>query len=75
MNIGHLVSMANDIGTFFQSEAGEQEAPKEIASHITRFWDPRMRTQIIGHAKAGGEGLSPSAKAAVLLLTPPVPRN
>jgi formate dehydrogenase subunit delta len=71
MHIEYLVTMANDIGNFFVSEAGESDAPKEIARHITRFWDPRMRAQIIGHGKAGGEGLSPSAKAAVALLVPP----
>jgi formate dehydrogenase subunit delta len=75
MNVHHLVTMANDICAFFQSEAGEQNAPKEIANHITRFWDPRMRAQIIEHAKAGGEGLSQASRAAVLLLTPPPPRN
>jgi formate dehydrogenase subunit delta len=75
MNIEHLVTMANDIGAFFDSEAGEQDAPKEIASHITRFWDPRMRSQIIAHAQEGGEGLAPRAMAAVLLLVPPAPRS
>jgi len=75
MNVHHLVTMANDICAFFQSEAGEQNAPKEVANHITRFWDPRMRSQIIDHAKAGGEGLLPISRAAVLMLAPPAPRN
>jgi formate dehydrogenase subunit delta len=75
MNVHHLVTMANDICAFFRSEAGEQDAPKEVANHITRFWDPRMRSQIIDHAKSGGEGLLPISRAAVLMLAPPVPRN
>ena len=75
MNAEHLVTMANDIGAFFISEAGEQDAPKEIASHITRFWDPRMRTELIAYGQAGGAQLSPSARAAVQLLVPPAPRN
>lgn len=75
MNVHHLVTMANDICAFFQAEAGEQNAPKEVANHITRFWDPRMRSQIIEHVKAGGEGLSQISRAAVLLLTPPPPRH
>ncbi|HEX7374818.1 MAG TPA: formate dehydrogenase subunit delta [Steroidobacteraceae bacterium] len=70
MNIQHLVSMANEIGAFFLSEAGEDGAPREIASHITKFWDPRMRAQIIEHAHAGGQGLSAAACKAVLLLAP-----
>jgi formate dehydrogenase subunit delta len=70
MNIQHLVNMANEIGAFFLSEAGEENAPAEIASHITKFWDPRMRAQIITHAKAGGAGLSTAACKAALLLKP-----
>jgi len=75
MNAEHLVTMANDIGAFFISEAGEQDAPKEIASHITRFWDPRMRAEIIAYAKTAGEHLTPCARAAVQLLVPPAPRH
>jgi formate dehydrogenase subunit delta len=73
MNIEPLVRMANDISAFFDSEAGAN-APAEIASHITRFWDPRMRTAIIAHGAAGGEGLTASALAAVKQLVPPGPR-
>ena len=71
MNIEILVSMANDIGNFFDGEAGQKEAPASIALHITRYWDPRMRSQIIAHASAGGEGLSPAVLTAVRTLPPP----
>lgn len=74
MHIERLVEMANEIGTFFLSEAGADGAPKEIASHITRFWDPRMRAQLIEHAKSGGAGLSQAAQQAALLLAP-VPKR
>lgn len=73
MNTEHLVRMANDISAFFDSEAGAN-APAEIASHITRFWDPRMRSAVIAHAAAGGEGLTASALEAVKKLVPPGPR-
>jgi formate dehydrogenase subunit delta len=75
MNIEHLVTMANDIGAFFDAEMGAKEAPQGIALHISRYWDPRMRTQIIRHATGGGAGLSPSALAAVRLLPEPPARN
>ena len=75
MNIEHLVSMANDIGAFFDSEMGLQEAPQGIALHISRYWDPRMRRHIIHHATEGGTGLSPSALAAVRMLPEPPIRN
>ena len=71
MNVDSLVTMANQIADFFVSEAGADAAPREIAAHITKFWDPRMRTQIIAHAAAGGAGLSPTALAAARQLQPP----
>ena len=75
MNIESLVTMANQIADFFVSEAGVDAAPQEIASHITRFWDPRMRAQIIAHAAADGAGLSPAALAATRQLQPPVAKT
>jgi formate dehydrogenase subunit delta len=75
MNIHHLVTMANDISAFFDSELGAKEAPAGIALHISRYWDPRMRTQIIAHAAGGGEGMSPSALAAVRTLPKPPARD
>jgi formate dehydrogenase subunit delta len=71
MNVDSLVTMANQIADFFVSEAGVDAAPQEIAAHITKFWDPRMRTQIIAHAASGGAGLSAPALAAARQLQPP----
>ena len=70
MDIDHLVTMANDIGNFFDSEMGPEEAPKAIALHISRYWDPRMRRHILEHSRKGGAGLSPSAAAAIKSLPP-----
>jgi formate dehydrogenase subunit delta len=69
MKADYLVNMANDIGAFFVGEAGVAEAPKNIASHITRFWDPRMRREIIAHYQSsGGAGLSDVSLKAIALL-------
>lgn len=57
MHIENLVKMANQIGQFFESEPDQDQAVKDIASHIKRFWDPRMRTAIIAHVDQGGAGL------------------
>lgn len=68
MNPDYLVTMANDIAAFFATESGV-DAPKSIASHITRFWDPRMRRQIIDHYHAqGGAGLTDTSLKAVAIL-------
>lgn len=69
MNPEYLVDMANDIAAFFASESGADEAPKSIAGHITRFWDPRMRREIIEHYRShGGAGLNDASLKAIALL-------
>jgi formate dehydrogenase subunit delta len=69
MRIERLVAMANDIGAFFASEPDKGEAAKNVATHLKRFWDPRMRRQIVAYyAVNGGEGLHDIARAAVATL-------
>jgi formate dehydrogenase subunit delta len=62
-----LVYMANQIGKFFTAQ-DTATAPAKIAEHITKFWDPRMRTAIIAHLDTGGAGLEPAARQAVTAL-------
>jgi formate dehydrogenase subunit delta len=68
MRVERLVSMANDIGAFFNAEPDKAEAAKNIASHLRRFWDPRMRRQIVAHYREGGAGLDDVVRSAVRLL-------
>jgi formate dehydrogenase subunit delta len=68
MRIEHLVSMANDIGNFFNAEPDKSEAAKGVANHLRRFWDPRMRREIIAHYKSGGEGLNDVPRSAIAIL-------
>lgn len=65
MDIENLVKMANSISNFFSAEPDQQVAVDGVADHIKRFWELRMRVAIIKHYKAGGEGLSAIAKAAI----------
>lgn len=71
MDIGRLVAMANDIAAFFDSDADKAAAAEGVRNHISRFWERRMRGEIIAHAQKGGDGLVPTALAAVKMLTPP----
>lgn len=71
MEISRLVAMANDIANFFDSEDDKKVAVEGVRFHLSRFWEPRMRREIIAHVAAGGAGLSPTARAAVELLAPP----
>lgn len=65
-----LVTMANQIATFFAVQ-GEERAVPQIANHIRQFWDPHMRQKIIAYVEQGGEGLDPLAKRAVAMLKKP----
>lgn len=62
-----LVYMANQIGKFFMSQGAGKAVPS-IAEHIKKFWDPRMRSAILAHLEAGGSGLDPEVKDAVMTL-------
>jgi len=67
MNVEHLVKMANEIGAFYVGES-EKDAPENIASHIKRFWEKRMRSAIIEHNKRGGAGMQPAVRQAIELI-------
>ena len=68
MDIGRLVAMANDIAAFFDSEPDKAVAAEGVRFHLARFWDPRMRREIIAHYRDGGHGLEDVARAGVGLL-------
>jgi len=70
MNIERLVTMANQIGAFFRSQGGREEAVAGTADHLKRFWEPRMLRAIGLHAAAGGEGLEPDVAEAVRRVAP-----
>lgn len=65
MSAASLVKMANDIGDYFASEPDHAAAVAAIATHIRRYWDPRMRRQIVAHLHGSGDGLSELARTAV----------
>ena len=68
MNIDLLIKMANQIGDFFTGAAPEQ-ASRDVANHLKRYWDPRMRAQIVSYLdERHGAGLSEVALAAVAQL-------
>ena len=59
MNPKTLVHMANRIGEFFQAMPNREEALQGVATHIRKFWDPRMRRELLAYLdQHSGEGLS-----------------
>lgn len=66
MNAEKLVKMANQIALFFEGEPERAAVLEGIASHLKRFWDPRMRRELLQWiAEHEGEGLRPSVIEAV----------
>ena len=68
MHTERLVTMANDIAAFFHGAVDRQEAAQSVALHLTRYWDPRMRKQIVEHYRSGGAGLGELARQGIELL-------
>ena len=59
MNPKTLVHMANRIGEFFQAMPDRDEALQGVATHIRKFWDPRMRRELLAYVdQQAGDGLS-----------------
>ena len=71
MNIDLLIKMANEIGDFFAGAQGNdaQAAARDVANHIKRYWEPRMRAQMLKYyEQRQGAGLTDLAKNAVAQL-------
>jgi formate dehydrogenase subunit delta len=51
----------------FESQK-KDEVVRGIADHIKKFWDPRMRKAIFAYIDAGGDGLDPPVREAILHL-------
>jgi formate dehydrogenase subunit delta len=70
MDVQRLVAMANDIAAFFDAESGAV-ASEGVRNHIAKFWEARMKREIIAHLQKGGAGLVPTARAAIEKLAAP----
>jgi formate dehydrogenase subunit delta len=66
METQQLVKMANQIGAFFEDMPDRNQAHAEIANHLKKFWEPRMRKAIV-QKMDGGEAtdLSPVVRDAI----------
>jgi formate dehydrogenase subunit delta len=65
MDVQRLVAMVNDIAAFFDSEPDKGVAAEGVRQHLQKFWEPRMRREIIAHLQTGGAGLTPTANTAI----------
>ncbi|EIE52793.1 formate dehydrogenase [Salipiger aestuarii] len=69
MSPDKMITMANQIATFFASQPGDRAGG--VAAHINDFWEPRMRLQLLAHIKEGGLRLHPLVVEAGSRITAP----
>jgi formate dehydrogenase subunit delta len=66
MNVEHLIHMANRIGDFFEAYPDREEAQRNIAEHVRKFWEPRMRRDLYAQLdRDGAPGLKPIVAEAI----------
>ncbi len=66
MDSQQLIKMANQIGQFFESMPNRKEAEKDIATHLKRFWEPRMRRTILASLDSEeASAMSPIVREAI----------
>lgn len=66
MDVDNLIRMANRIGEFFQAMPDRAEAVDGVATHIRKFWEPRMRQALLAAVDGGGaESLLPVVREAL----------
>jgi formate dehydrogenase subunit delta len=69
MNIDLLIKMANEIGEFFAGVSDPDQAARDVANHLKRYWEPRMRAQMFDYyEQRQGAGLTELAKNGVAVL-------
>ncbi len=67
MDAEKLVQMANRIGEFFAAWPDRDEAMEGIATHLRKFWEPRMRRDLLALIDAGqADVLMPLVLEAVI---------
>jgi formate dehydrogenase subunit delta len=56
LDLDRLLTMANQIGDFFEPYPPARRA-EGIRNHLRTYWDPRMREALLEHIDQGGDGL------------------
>jgi len=66
MDMKNLIHMANQIGSFFEAMPDREEALLGITGHLHNFWEPRMRSQLLGYMDTeNGKDLKPIVVSAI----------
>jgi formate dehydrogenase subunit delta len=55
MKVANLIKMANQIGAFFDAMPNREQAIKDVAAHLQRNWEPRMREALHQYVRETGD--------------------
>lgn len=70
--LDHLVRQANRIAAFFEAMPGRDEALRNTADHLRKFWAPSLRLAMLEFIEAHPDGshqglaLTPLARDAII---------
>ena len=66
MKLEKLIAMANQIGAFFEAMPDRDQAVADVANHLRRSWELRMREQILASLGTAEEAqLKPLVREAL----------
>ena len=66
MKLDKLITMANQIGGFFEAMPDREQAVADTANHLQKTWEPRMRKEILAClGTAEEERLKPLVREAL----------
>jgi len=68
MEIDNLIRMANRIGDFFDAMPDREQAVADVASHIQKFWEPRMRNELLAFLARQPDGDAGKVRLSPILL-------
>jgi len=69
MEIGTLIRMANQIGDYFAAMPDHDEAVEGVVNHIQKFWEPRMRRQLLDFLAQHPDGDAGTCRLHPLVLS------
>jgi formate dehydrogenase subunit delta len=71
-----LIHMANQIATFCASNPRGARQTADVADHINKFWEPRMRAKLCERLESGTtEDVHPLVMQALADIRRPVPET
>jgi formate dehydrogenase subunit delta len=53
MSLDNLIKMANQIGQFFEAMPDREQATVDVAQHLRRSWETRMRKELVAKFESG----------------------